>query len=73
MFDSIRRRLGLHVHEWEIVDTRVEQVERAITPGAPARGSGDFGPPFMHVPVEVVTYRCKTCGKKTESRSGYRT
>lgn len=70
MLDAIRRRLGLHVHEWELVDARVEEVERAIRPGAPGRGSGDFGPAFMKVPIQIETFRCKTCGKKTESRSG---
>jgi hypothetical protein len=70
MFDAIRRRLGLHVHEWDLVDSRVEQIERAIMPGRPGRGSGDFGPAFMKVPIEIVTYRCRTCGKETESRRG---
>lgn len=70
MFDAIRRRLGLHVHDWELVDSRVEEVERAITPGRPGRGSGDFGPPFMKVSIQIETFRCKTCGKQTESQSG---
>lgn len=72
MLDTIRRRLGLHVHEWEAVDSRQEEVERAIRPGAPGRGSGDFGPPLQHITVEVVTYRCKTCGKKMEAESALR-
>lgn len=70
MFDAIRRRLGLHVHEWELVDSRTEEVERAFRPGQPGRGSGDFGPAFRNVPVEILTFKCKTCGKQTESRSG---
>ena len=70
MFDAIRRRLGLHVHEWELVDSRVEEIERAFLPGRPGRGSGDFGPAFNKVPVEILTFRCQTCRQERESRAG---
>ena len=75
MFDGIRRRLGLHVHEWEVVDSQVVEIEQAVrqplNPTDPQRGAGySPGPPLVDVPVEILTFKCKTCGKVTESRSG---
>lgn len=72
MFDAIRRRLGLHVHEWEVVDTRVYNEERAASQPRPGRGGGfdPVDPGVYTVPIEIVTYRCKTCGRETQSRSG---
>ena len=73
MFDAIRRKLGLHVHEWELVDSRVEEVEVAanphIDPRFAQRGSG-FTPPLVTVPVDILAFRCKTCGKEREAHSG---
>lgn len=73
MFAAIRRKLGLHVHEWELVDSRVEEVEVAMMPRLDPRyaraGAGNT-PPTATVPVEILTFRCKTCGKQRESHSG---
>ena len=65
--DPVRRALGLHVHEWELVDTREVDVEEEI--GSTSRGlGGSPAPELINVPVEIATFKCKTCGKVKESR-----
>ena len=69
MFDSIRRRLGLHVHDWEPVDTHEVDVEEEVRESA---GSGralvEGDPQLITVPIEIATFKCRTCGKVKESR-----
>lgn len=72
LLDSARRALGLHVHEWELVGTRevdVEQAVRESSPRGPLPGEEvSFSPELITVPVEILTFKCKTCGKVKESR-----
>lgn len=72
LLDPVRRALGLHVHEWELVDSREvdeEQAVRESSPRGPLPGQEvSFSPELITVPVEIATFKCKACGKVKESR-----
>ena len=71
LLDSIRRVFGLHLHQWEVVGSRQAGIDRAALPGGgPNRGASLTSEPLDHVTVEIVTFKCKTCGKERESGGG---
>lgn len=72
MLDGIRRALGLHIHDWEVVGSRETFMERAGRSFSASTGEGAAFTPENReqVPVEILTFKCKTCGKQRESRIG---
>lgn len=70
MLNFLRRVLGMHVHEWELTGSRVVEVEQAvrrdISAGVSMQASSD--PELITVPLEILTFKCRGCGKVKESR-----
>ena len=64
--DSLRRALGLHVHDWEELErTDVE------TPSNAAYSSDEmmrYGPSAVTTKVELLVERCRECGKVHQMR-----
>lgn len=59
--DPVRRALGLHVHEWEPVETHEVDVEEEVRESADSgRALVESDPQLITVPVEVATFKCKT-------------
>ena len=69
LFDGVRRALGLHVHDWEVVDVQEEQVQQAPRWGLNIEKGSDVMPDkFVSISVPALTLKCKTCGKSRRTR-----